>query len=283
MRRYLAYIIILLLSVIPLTAKATGSESSAFGQWYGVDNSESGFTDPFDGWYGVRNVDSLNSTDPFTGWYGVRNVDSLNSTDPFTGWYGVRNVDNLNTSDPFTGWYGIRNVDNLNTSDPFDGWYGVRNVDSLNTSDPFTGWYGVRNLDNGDANDPFGPWSGVRNIDNLSAETAFDDWYGTRNLSGSNISDPNNAAVNMAKPQGYNAQPMANNPSNYDALGYPVRYKQAGDTSVPTANTSQRSDKFFVAPLTGIETAAPFGFAGLITGIAAAFLNRRRLYRLIFA
>lgn len=138
---------------------------------------------------------------------------------------------------------------NQNGNSVFGDWYGVNNSQQVNN--PFGDWYGVNNMASANPNNPFADWYGVNSTS--ATPNPFADWYGV-----------NNSGVN-SQPTVYQAPPVAYAPA-------PVQY--AAVSPYQNSNSNVPTSTYFVAPKTGVNKYAPFGFAGLIT--AGFFVIKKR-------
>lgn len=273
--------------------------NNPFGGWSGVNNATttSSSANPFTGWTGVNNsTNTSTSNNPFTGWSGVNNFTQTSSTtnNPFTGWSGVNNSTSTTTgSNPFAGWTGVDNGNSnvATTNSPFGSWNGVSNsTDSSITSNPFAGWNGVNNSDAARAsntNDIFGTWNGVSNSDSIN--NPFGDWTGVNNADGT-YGNSNNTTDIFGTWNGVGNSDQTSNPfgdwygvastdSGFDASGY--QNNNSGTGSMVLAASTDNSNSTaprFVAPTTGVDKVAPFGFAALLTAAFIMFKKRKLLF-----
>lgn len=223
-----------------LTQFQPGSSSSTTGTSF---NSSS---DPFGSWTGVNNLTTTTSSDPFAGWSGVNNSTAIASTsnDPFGDWTGV---DNANSATSTTS------TSTNATNEPFGTWTGVNNSNVV--SNPFGDWApSTNNTTNSQSSDLFGTWTGVNNSQDIS--NPFGDWTGVQN------GTENSGAT------------------SYDMSGYSSNRSIAyADTPDSTSSyTSYTAPTNYVAPTTGVNTWAPFGFAGLLTAAVVGFRKRKWLF-----
>lgn len=218
------------------------------------------------GWTSVNNVtntNTTNSSNPFAGWTGVNNANSASSisNSSFGTWTGVNNASATTTAsnNPFAGWTGVNNSDAFsnNSNEIFGTWTGVNN--STSTGNPFGDWASSNNNSsstNYNGFDTFGTWTGVNNSDQTS--NPFGDWTG--------VSGASQGATFDAR--GYTAN--TNSSVQEQSAGRPVAY-------TPTTTTVSSSSNF-VAPTTGVNALAPFGFAALLTTAYLAFRHRKFLF-----
>lgn len=215
---------------------------------------------------------SFTSGNPFGGWTGVNNASATNTTttNPFTGWTGVNNANQSTTSNnnAFGTWTGVNNSDAVTnnstlTNSVFGTWTGVNN--SGQVSNPFGDWTGSNTStsnsnSSGNSSDTFGTWTGVNNSGQVS--NPFGDWTGTQSTS-----------------TGYNASGYTSDSSNAIAMN---STSTSESSNRPVGNTvayeSTSTSTNFVAPTTGVNPWAPFGFAGLLTAGFLAFRNRKFLF-----
>ncbi|HEX3099437.1 MAG TPA: hypothetical protein VHQ41_00500 [Patescibacteria group bacterium] len=244
-------------------SSAPTTSSNPFGDWTGVNNSSTTTANnPFAGWSGVNNASSTSSANnPFAGWTGVNNSNSNSaaSSGAFGDWTGVNNsADTYAQNNPFGDWTGVNNANSggmtstttTTSNDPFGTWTGVNNSDS--TNNPFGDWATTNasnNQNTSNGSDPFGVWTGVSNSDQTS--NPFGDWTGVQS------SDTN-----------YNSSGYSTTSNSVDSTNRPVAY----------ANTAAATPTHFVAPTTGVNPWAPFGFAGLLTLGYMAFRKRKWLF-----
>lgn len=188
-----------------------------------------------------------------------------------------------------SGNYGSSSLNSSN-SNPFGEWTGVNNANlglssqsSVTTSvnqNSFGTWTGVGNSNSGLGNsnqsgsvsnpNPFGTWTGVNNTDSVaqssnsssSSNNSFGDWTGVDNSNSTTSTNP------FGTWEGVDSSYNASTNSDYGTTT--VAYGQSSN--------SQTGTTYYVAPTTGVNTTAPYIFAGLFTAGFLMFKKRKLIF-----
>lgn len=218
-----------------------------------------------------------NSGNPFGDWTGVNNSSGITANNPFAGWTGVNNstATSATANNPFGDWTGVNNSNTTpsasSTNNPFGDWTGVNNSSSTGTTptnNPFGDWRGVNNsgVNTAVSNNAFGEWTGVSS--NQTSANPFGDWTGVQST-GNTVSD-----YDMS---GYSNNQADTSVTSNLAVRSNIVYADYAATPIADAS-STRTPTYFVAPTTGVNSAAPFVFAGLLAAAFMIFRNRKLLF-----